>query len=216
MERLTEADSRILALERGNIRGHTMKLVMAGGAVSADSLRDQVDARLDLMPRLRMRLAEGSEPALVEDTEFSVTNHVRVGASDPLDERGLLDAVARLMETRLDRARPLWAVDVLPLMTDGSSAVALRMHHAVADGTVMLHAVRSLLLDGDDKPAPPAARPPTAGVLPCRPCSGASLRRRFRARLSTARRATGGRCRSWRPSSIEWWPSGMARPCARP
>jgi WS/DGAT/MGAT family acyltransferase len=54
--------------------------------------------------------------------------------------------VARLFAARLDRARPLWRIDALPL-AGGGGALVWRIHHALADGTAAMRYAKALLWD---------------------------------------------------------------------
>ena len=152
-ERLGAEDARILALERGNVRGHTCKLLVVDGAHDVGAVRREVEARIGAVPRLRQRLVE--EPlSLVDDDGFRLERHVRDGGG-AADDHQLRAALGRLMAEKLDRDRPLWAIDVIAL--DGPrTALVWRIHHAIADGTVAMRMARALLFQG---PAP-AARPP--------------------------------------------------------
>ena len=87
------------------------------------------------------------EPGWVPDADFDVANHVgRAPVAGAVDHTGLLELVARLFEQRLDRARPLWRMDVVAL-ADGGSALVWRIHHALADGTASVRYARALLWD---------------------------------------------------------------------
>jgi hypothetical protein len=186
-ERLTAEDARILALERGNVRGHTCKLLIVDGAHGVEDVRREVGARIGCEPRLRRRLVE--EPlSLVDDDDFRVENHVRDGGgATEVELRALL---AKVMAERLDRDRPLWAMDVIAL--DGPrTALAWRIHHAIADGTVAMRMARGLLFQG---PAPeaPARRPATSPQATVRP---GTIRRELahRAKRSALDRPAGPR-----------------------
>src|SRR4051794_24381109 len=112
-ERLTAEDARILALERGDVRGHTCKLLIVDGAHGVDEVRREVSARIASVPRLRQRLVP-SPLSLEDDDDFRVERHVRDGGEAAGDE-GLRARLAALMAERLDRSRPLWAMDVIGL-----------------------------------------------------------------------------------------------------
>jgi diacylglycerol O-acyltransferase / wax synthase len=164
VERLTADDARILALERGNVRGHTCKLLIVAGEHGTDAVRRLLSERIASVPRLRQRLVAAplgmAPPALVEDEDFRIDHHVR-DAGGPVDEMGLRAEVARLMSEPLERERPLWAIDVLAL--HGSrTALVWRLHHAIADGTIAMRMARALLFDegAAGVPAPAPGTPP--------------------------------------------------------
>ncbi|MFM9598077.1 wax ester/triacylglycerol synthase domain-containing protein, partial [Streptomyces scabiei] len=67
-----------------------------------------------------------------EDAQPEIAAHVRrFAAADPTDLR---EVVGRLMSEPLDRARPLWTIDLVGPLADGREALAIRLHHAMADG----------------------------------------------------------------------------------
>jgi diacylglycerol O-acyltransferase / wax synthase len=173
LERLSSEDVRILALETGAVVGHTAKVLIAERAAddTAAVLRDRLVSRLPLAPRLRQRLAPTplglAPPAWVDDASFDPTAHVRrFETRGPVDRHRLRGIVATLMRERLDRARPLWAIDIVEPLQENLVAAVWRIHHCLADGTGVL-ALGPVLL-WDDVPTPPmrAARPSPAHVEP--------------------------------------------------
>lgn len=171
-ERLTAGDERILKLERGTIAGHTCTVIVVdplrgGKSPTLEQLRTHVANRLDRVPRCSQRLAPTplalAPPLWVDDTGFDVSRHVhQLALHHELDERGLRDAVARLMEGRLDRRHPLWSLH-LARLTGGRTALLWREHHCMADGMSGLRVLAALLWDTERDPAAtePAPRAPT-------------------------------------------------------
>ena len=104
-----------------------------------DDLRASLSARLDGAPRLRRRLAAAplgvGRPAWVDHADFDIANHVtRLPVDRPVSRGELSELVARRMAERLDRARPLWHLDLVD-MEDSRAALIWRIHHCMADGT---------------------------------------------------------------------------------
>jgi diacylglycerol O-acyltransferase len=143
---LTAEDRAILDLESAAVAGHCCKVVLVGApAPELDRLRESIDHRLSAAPALRRRLAGPAEaPVWVEDEHFDVAAHV-VAGEVVRDAEELRERVAELFAQRLDRARPLWRIDLLPL-GDGA-AVVWRLHHAVADGTTAMRFADAVLWD---------------------------------------------------------------------
>ena len=158
---LTDEDRAILELESDTIAGHTCKIIVLGeGGLGASALRELIAERIGSAPALTRRLGGTADaPAWVDDPGFDLSEHV-VDAELPgaLDERGLRDATAELFAQHLDRSRPLWRLDVVPL--DNGTALVWRIHHAVADGTTTMRLARQLLFEvaGDERTSPAAAR----------------------------------------------------------
>lgn len=162
-DRLSVDDARILSMESVAITGHTLKLNIlqpAGAPLDIEALQAAVARRLPSQPRATQRVdTSGSAPRWVQATDFDVRNHVRrhrtaAGAS----EAELWPVVSALMSEHLDRDRPLWTFDVIGPLADGREAIAVRIHHAMADGIADVHFLNAVLWDEH------ASRPVTAGV----------------------------------------------------
>jgi diacylglycerol O-acyltransferase len=169
VERLTDEDARILARERGPVRGHLAKVLVLDGLHDVNALRAHVEPRIASLPRLRDRLVDAplrlAPPAWVPDDRFVLQRHVRDGGRAE-DHAALERAVAALMEARLDRDTPLWSIDVIAL-AERRTALVLRLHHCMADGLMSIRIIRDLLFDGEAgaAAAPPPAERPTARAL---------------------------------------------------
>jgi WS/DGAT/MGAT family acyltransferase len=68
------------------------------------------------------------------------------------------------MSEHLDRSRPLWTLDLIGPLADGSEAIAARMHHAMVDGIAGMPFLEAILLDPHD--APPHAAGIAAASAP--------------------------------------------------
>jgi hypothetical protein len=156
---LTPADEAILRLEGPVIAGHTCKVVvLAAGAPSLDELRARVAAGLERAPALRTRLhGEPGQLTWVRAEDFDIADHVVEPRPEPIAPGAVREAVAGLFTEHLDRARPLWRIDMLRLNT-GGSVLVWRLHHTVADGTTAMRYARALLWDADAEGATPGAR----------------------------------------------------------
>jgi diacylglycerol O-acyltransferase len=181
---LTPEDRAILALECTTVAGHTCKvIVLEPPAPATSDLRAAIEKRLGAAPALRRRLADSvSGPAWVTDEGFDIARHV-VGRpqAQPLDRGSLSDEVALLFEQRLDRDRPLWRIDVLPLR-DGGAALVWRIHHALADGTAAMRFAHILLWDESERAGtslPPRSTHHTADDARRRAHLAAFIRREF-------------------------------------
>jgi len=154
---LSAEDRAILELECASIVGHTCKVVGLGdGAAGIGELRAMIAGRIDAVPELT-RMLDGDEqaPAWVPDPGFDLDRHVRPAAVGAVaDRQAELEEVARLFEQRLDRDRPLWAIDVIQ-RGGGGVLLVWRIHHALADGTAAMRFAEAVLWDvaGDVRPA---------------------------------------------------------------
>jgi diacylglycerol O-acyltransferase / wax synthase len=182
---LTPEDRAVLALESPTVAGHTCKvIVVAPPAPDTEVLRVAIGKRLDSAPALKRRLGDADAgPAWVADDDFDIVRHV-VGRMQarPLDRASLAEEVAFLFAQRLDRNRPLWRIDVLP-MQDGGAALVWRIHHALADGTTAMRYARTLLWEESQhagaSSAAPHSRHHAADDLRRRAHLAAFMRREF-------------------------------------
>jgi diacylglycerol O-acyltransferase / wax synthase len=224
IERLSDEDARILARERGSVRGHFCKILVIAGRHDPRSLRTHVEPRLAALPRLRDRLVDAplglAPPAWIPDPEFALHRHVRDGGR-AYDQAQLERTVAALMEERLDREQPLWSIDVVALDED-RTALVLRLHHCMADGATAMRIIRTLLVDqhapGPVGATPFAERPSRATLLgDALRWRAAWLAQRARRRRGTAPADGDGRRNARlaairRELALEGRPSPLARP----
>jgi diacylglycerol O-acyltransferase / wax synthase len=174
MDRLSADDARILALESAAVTGQTMHLIVLepGQPLDVDALRTTVAQRLSTQPRATERAdTSGSEPRWAEASEFDVDDHVRRrSTSTCATQADLWQATGTLMSEHLDRSRPLWTFDVIGPLDDGREAIAVRIHHAMADGITSLRFLDAVLWDPHADPPPISAqrgpRPPEPDTHP--------------------------------------------------
>jgi diacylglycerol O-acyltransferase / wax synthase len=145
-------------------------LLEPGGRVRIEAVRELLEPRLHLVPRFRQllyrpRLGLGW-PLWVDASAFDLTDHVAVRpVAAPGGQAQLLAACQELARRRLDPARPLWELWLLPGLPDRQVGAFLRLHHAVADGAAAL-AVFGALLDLTADAPTPAAPPWTPAPIP--------------------------------------------------
>jgi len=144
-DRLSGLDSAFLHLERGGAHMHVASImVFAGQAPPYDDFARFLESRLDRVPRYRQRLAfvpfEQGRPVWVDDPHFNLRYHLRHSALPSPGEDAQLAALAgRLFADRLDRDKPLWEMNLVEGLSDGSDgeprfAVIVKTHHALVDG----------------------------------------------------------------------------------
>lgn len=144
------------------------------GALSRDRLRARVVP--PLLPFLRPRWREDKEASIARHVD-----HVRLAPGSG-DEQ-LADVLSRIASEPLDRARPLWRMWLVDTGGD-RSAIAVRIHHAIADGVALLGVLYGF---SDEGVGATLAAPALSAPAPPRP-SGAVVRRAAAiARLVTRR-----------------------------
>lgn len=157
--------------------GATNLAMVTGVALTHEPL-DFVQARTVFAHRLlhlrrfRQRVVEYGfpypTPHWEDDPHFAIEDHFHhVALPEPRDKQALLTLLSDIASTPLDYKRPLWQVHVVDGVGAGS-AMILRFHHCVGDGTAMM-AISQLLFDTTpDAPLTreaPAPRPARAGLL---------------------------------------------------
>lgn len=104
-----------------------------------EEIKALVAARLHEIPKLTKRILrvpfDLAWPVWVEDPEFDIDEHVlRRSCPSPGGEAELEALIGRVMATELPPDRPLWELSVVEGLTDGRTAIVLKIHHALADG----------------------------------------------------------------------------------
>ncbi len=131
--------------------------------IALTALRERVAERLLKYPRFRQKVVEDSllGAQWVADRDFDIARHVV--AEVPLPLRGqsrdevLRERVGQLCSQPLDPAHPLWQMQLIEDMGDGSSALICRVHHCIADGIALI-AVMLSITDGGKAPPQRQAR----------------------------------------------------------
>lgn len=117
-------------------------------------LKELVEDRLLYYDRFRQRVAGINSlmghPRWVEDEHFALRSHLqRVALPNPGGKAELQEMMSDLMSTPLDYTKPLWQMQYIENY-QGGSAVAMRIHHCIADGIAL---IRVLLGMTDDSPS---------------------------------------------------------------
>jgi diacylglycerol O-acyltransferase / wax synthase len=146
------------------------------GRVRIEAVREHLEPRLHRVPRFRQllyrpRLGLGW-PLWVDAHGFNLADHIRAHpVAAPGGQAQLLAACQELALRRLDPARPLWELWLLPGLQDRRVGAYLRLHHVLADGAAALAAFGALLDLTAGAPAPvapswtPAPVPDTSQLL---------------------------------------------------
>jgi diacylglycerol O-acyltransferase / wax synthase len=175
-DQLTALDATFLELEQAD----DSALMHIGGALlfapfpdretpAIEEVREQLEQRLDLLPRYRQKLDVPrtgglSWPSWTHDERFEIEAHVRHATlSSPGGEREFLDWISDFYSHRLDRSRPLWEMVLLDGLADGRWALVYKTHHCLVDGVGSVDLV-GLLLGADPALRAPSASPAAGGL----------------------------------------------------
>jgi WS/DGAT/MGAT family acyltransferase len=201
LERLTASDLFLLMWDdygwSSDIGGLAIldgaSLLDSDGRVRIEAVREQLEPRLGMVPRFRQLLYRPRRglgwPLWVDAPAFDLANHIRVHpVAAPGGEAQLLAAGQELARQRLDPARPLWELWLLPGLPDRRVGACLRLHHVLADGAAALAAFGALL-DLTPDTHSPAVPPWTPAPIPA---TGELLRDNLRRRRQELGRGCSG------------------------
>jgi len=104
-----------------------------------DVILSNIGARIHEIPILSKRIVRApfdlTWPVLVDDEKFDVAKHVlRVALPAPGTPAQFDVLISKFLSQRLSKRRPLWELLVIEGLEDGRTALALKVHHALADG----------------------------------------------------------------------------------
>jgi WS/DGAT/MGAT family acyltransferase len=217
VERLSGLDAAFVYGETPSMHMHVSMVsifdtsTMAGG-YTFDAVKDLIERRLPRIPMFRRRLVEvpfgAAHPVWIEDPGFDLGAHLHRWELPAPGNRAQLEVlVGELAGRPLDRARPLWDMDVIEGLEDGRIAVVARIHHAAIDGVSGAELMASLFdLTPEIAPVPPPEVPwepepvpSEASLLAGAVAEGARSPLRVASALTTSLRSFVGR--AGRPSS---------------
>lgn len=135
-------------------------------ALDFDKVRAVYRERLPGFARFCQRVVERGFPLATpywEDVpNFNIDQHLHhIALAAPHTLKALRTLVSDIASEPLDHAQPLWQVHVVDDVA-GGSALIMRCHHCVADGTAMMTVAHSLF----DSTANAPHRPPPASASP--------------------------------------------------
>lgn len=127
--------------------------------------------------RFRQRVVELGLPLAMphwqDMPQFDIDQHLHhIALAAPHDQVALRALVSDLASTPLDHAQPLWQVHVVDDV-EGGSALIMRCHHCIADGTGMMTVIGNLF---DSAPVPSHPQHSPVSVVTEAPSSGSRLR----------------------------------------
>ena len=102
-------------------------------------IRDNIAARLHEIPVLLQRVVRSpfdmTWPILIKAKKIDLEKHVlRVALPAPGTPDQFDEVISQFLSQQLSPKRPLWQLLIIEGLQDGSAAVALKVHHSLADG----------------------------------------------------------------------------------
>jgi len=192
-ETMSSSDALIWHIEKDpQLRSTIMSVWFLQQPPSPERMRATVERMVGQIPRLRQRVVDGRpRPRWVSAEQFDIEDHYRYedlgGAAGRDDVFALGESWVR---QPFDRSRPLWQLGIFSGLADGSAALVLKVHHAIADGVglmMMLAALADLEPNPRHRPALADVTPPVAPRVRRRRSHRAHLRHPVVAARNAAR-----------------------------
>ena len=173
MQRLSGMDATFLYVENPSHHMHVSMVAVFDvdampGGYSFAKVRELVAARLPRIEMFRRRLVNVpfnlGHPIWVEDPGFDLDYHLRrVAVPAPGTMTELTELAGDFVSRQLDRARPLWEMQIVEGLEDGRIGLLAKVHHSMVDGVsgaeILVH-----LFDLEPTPAAVDPLPPAATV----------------------------------------------------
>lgn len=147
-----------------------MGVVLTKRPLDFNKVRRVFTERLLSFDRFRQRVVEIGLPIAAPHWQdmphFDIAQHLHhVALAAPHDHSALVTLVNDIASTPLDHSQPLWQ-GYLVDDVDGASALILRCHHCIADGTAMMTVIQKLFdtAPGTKPLVDPRARARSAGT----------------------------------------------------
>lgn len=123
-------------------------ILLSRGALDFEKVKAVYRRRMGRFERFCQRVVETGFPVATphweEMPDFEIGQQLHhIALPEPGDRAALVELVSELASTPLDRERPLWQVHVVDNV-DGGSALIMRIHHCLADGTAAMAVCREL------------------------------------------------------------------------
>ena len=140
-----------------------MGVVLTREPLDFNRVRQVYRERLVTFDRFRQRVVETGFPLPTPHWQdmpnFDINQHLpHIGLPAPHDEQALVGLINDIASTPLDHALPLWQVYIVDGV-DGGSALIMRCHHCIADGTAMMILINRLYDPAPGAPPLQAPRP---------------------------------------------------------
>jgi len=128
-----------------------------------ERVRKVYSERLMTFERFRQRVVETGFPLPTPHWQdmphFNIDQHLHhIGLAAPHDQAALIALVNDIASTPLDHSLPLWQTYVVDDV-EGGSALIMRCHHCIADGTAMMIVLQKLYDPAPGAPPLQAPRP---------------------------------------------------------
>lgn len=155
--RLSAQDTSFLLLEKDNVLMHaasttifqTGPLRSSNGGIDFPRIKKAVNDALHRIPRYRQKLMwirKNRKAIWIDDDQFKLDYHVRhTSLPKPGSQEQLRSLSARIIESKLDRAKPLWELWVVEGLEGDRFALINKTHHCMVDGESIVDLSKALM-----------------------------------------------------------------------
>ncbi|WP_168210474.1 WS/DGAT/MGAT family O-acyltransferase [Persicimonas caeni] len=153
---LSSVDTAWYRLDSPNDPADIIGVLIFDGQVDYDRLRATIETRFLHFERFRQRIDDSGigRPQWRDDPEFSLDDHLqRIELPEPADRAALQDKIGELMNSPLDKRKPLWRIYLVDNYEEGSALIA-QLHHCMGDGFALAHVLLRLADHDPDAPWP--------------------------------------------------------------
>ena len=164
-QQLRGIDATFLYAETPRAHMHTLKLLMLDvrempGGYRFERLVAALASAVSRLPNWRSQICfaplDLDHPCWVPDPTFDIHAHVDRIRLATGDAASLDRVVSDYLSTPLPRDRALWHATVIEGLEDGTVALAMKVHHCLADGAAFARVLRSITSPVRQQLLPPA------------------------------------------------------------
>lgn len=145
MERISAGDAAFVYMENRVVRMHVIGVLILDPSTMRDGysferFRSFLQQRLHRIELFRRRLLRDplgiDHPVWVDEPDFDLDSHMhRIDLGGSATTADLAAWVGDFASVPLDYDRPLWDMNIVEGLADGTIAVVTKMHHVAVDGT---------------------------------------------------------------------------------
>lgn len=153
---LSSVDTAWYRLDTPNDPADIIGVLIFDGLVDFDRLRATIETRFLRFERFRQRVDDSGvgRPHWQQMPAFSLDDHLEcIELDEPADRRALQRKISEVMNTPLDKRRPLWRIYLVQNYEKGSALIA-QLHHCMGDGFALAHVLLRLADQDPDAPWP--------------------------------------------------------------
>jgi WS/DGAT/MGAT family acyltransferase len=203
-ERLSSTDALNIYGENATFNSHVVGIFRFDGPIPFDDYVADFSHRLPKIPRFRQVVTPVplllGHPTWEPDPNFQLDNHLHeIQFTPETAEAELKTLVDSMFQDPISFKKPPWDIYLVNGLENGESAVVMRLHHCLTDGTGALK-IFTAIFDFEETPFKEEAI--DAGPLTSDPIPGA-MHRMTRAIADGVRYRTGAMAR-WPKALVEW------------